>query len=197
MIRQMNLDIVVKTLKEEGKVVALKTDTVYGLVCNAFDKKATDKIYSIKNREKRKPLSIFIKNIDEVEKYIDGENLTPYVRRIMERYWPGALTIIFKKKDHTFDNITAGVNSIGIRIPNDNDLINILNSVNFPLAQTSCNISGEAEYRSADEIKSKLGDLIDLIVDGGELKSNTPSTILSVERNEPIILRDGVIKLDV
>lgn len=197
MIRQMNLDIVVKTLKEEGKVVALKTDTVYGLVCNAFDKKATDKIYSIKNREKRKPLSIFIKNIDEVEKYIDGENLTPYVRRIMERYWPGALTIIFKKKDHAFDNITAGVNSIGIRIPNDNDLINILNSVNFPLAQTSCNISGEAEYRSADEIKSKLGDLIDLIVDGGEVKDNVPSTILSVECNEPIILRDGAIKLDV
>lgn len=193
----MDLDIVIKTLKEEGNVVALKTDTVYGLLCNAFDKKSTDKMYRIKNREARKPLSIFVKSVDEVEKYVDSENLTTYVKRIMEKYWPGALTIIFKKKDDAFDGITSGVSSIGIRIPNDKDLLYILNNVDFPLAQTSCNISGEKEYRNADEIKSKLGDYIDLIVDGGEVKENIPSTVLSVECNEPIILRDGAIKLDV
>ena len=194
---QMDLDIVIKTLKEEGKVIALKTDTVYGLVCNAFDKKSTDKIYRIKNRESRKPLSIFVKSIDEVEKYVDSKNITSYVKRIMEKYWPGALTIIFNKKDDTFDNITSGVSSIGIRIPNDKNLLYILSKIDFPLAQTSCNISGEEEYRNADEIRAKFGDAVDLIVDGGEVKDNKPSTILSVECNEPIILRDGVIKLDV
>ena len=193
----MDLDIVIKTLKEEGKVVAIKTDTVYGLVCNAFDKKSTDKIYRIKNRERRKALSIFLKNTSEVEKYVDEDNLTPSVKRIMEKYWPGALTIIFKKRDDTFDDITQGVSGIGIRIPNDNDLLYILDNLDFPLAQTSCNISGEKEYKNADEIRAKLGDLVDLIVDGGEIKDNMPSTILSVECNEPIILRDGAIKLDV
>ena len=98
----MDLDIVIKTLKEDGKVVAIKTDTVYGLVCNAFDKSATDKIYHIKNRESRKPLSIFVKSIDEVKKYVDEANLTSFVKRIMEKYWPGALTIIFKKKGRYF-----------------------------------------------------------------------------------------------
>lgn len=193
----MDLDVVIKTLKEDGKVIAIKTDTVYGLVCNAFDKKATDKIYHIKNRETRKPLSIFIKSADEVKKYVDEANLTSYVKRIMEKYWPGAITIVFKKKDGSFDNITSGVSSIGIRIPNDKDLLYILDNVDFPLAQTSCNISGEKEYKNADEIRKKLGDLVDLIADGGEVKDNIPSTILSVECNEPIILRDGAIKLDV
>lgn len=193
----MDLDVVIKTLKEDGKVIAIKTDTVYGLVCNAFDKKATDKIYHIKNRETRKPLSIFIKSADEVKKYVDEANLTSYVKRIMEKYWPGALTIVFKKKDGSFDNITSGVSSIGIRIPNDKDLLYILDNVDFPLAQTSCNISGEKEYKNADEIRKKIGDLVDLIADGGEVKDNIPSTILSVECNEPIILRDGAIKLDV
>lgn len=197
MISQMDLDNVIKILKEEGRVIAIKTDTVYGLICNAFDKKATDKIYHIKNRERRKPLSIFLKNTDEVKKYVDENNLTSFIKRIMEKYWPGALTIIFKKKDDTFDNITSGVSSIGIRIPDDKNLLYILNNIDFPLAQTSCNISGEEEYRNADEIRTKLGDAIDLIIDGGEVKDNKPSTILSVECNEPIILRDGAIKLDV
>ena len=193
----MDLDSVIKILKEEGKVIAIKTDTVYGLVCNAFDKKSIDKIYHIKNRERRKPLSIFIKSIDEVKKYVDDDNLTSHVKRIMEKYWPGALTIVFKKKDDTLDDITEGVSSIGIRIPDDKNLLYILNNIDFPLAQTSCNISGEEEYRNADEIRAKLGDKVDLIVDGGEVRDNKPSTILSVECNEAIILRDGAIKLDV
>lgn len=194
---KMNVDLVVKTLKEPGKVVALRTDTVYGLVCNAFDKKATDKIYAIKNREAKKPLSIFVKSIEEVKKYIDSNNLTKYVEKIMSKYWPGALTLVFKKKDNTFDHITGNSAGIGIRIPDDKDLIYILERIDFPLAQTSCNISGEKEYANADEIKAKLGNSIDFILDGGEIVNNIASTVLSVECGEPIILRDGAIKLDV
>ncbi|MBR3288527.1 MAG: threonylcarbamoyl-AMP synthase [Lachnospiraceae bacterium] len=191
------MDLVVKTLKEEGKVVALKTDTVYGLVCNALDKKAVEKIYEIKKRESKKPLSIFVKNINEVEKYVDSSNLTSYTKRLMEKYWPGALTIIFKKKDGTLNHLSPNSDGIGIRIPNDKDLKYILDNIDFPLAQTSCNISGEKEYKNAFEIKEKLGKEIDLIVDGGEITNNIPSTVLSLECNEPIILRDGALKLDV
>ena len=193
----MNLDLVINTLNEEGKVLAIKTDTVYGLICNAFDKKATNKIYEIKRRESKKPLSIFVKSIDDVKKYVHPDNLTSQVSRIMQKYWPGALTLVFKKKDDMLNHITENTNSIGIRIPDDKDLLNILNNINFPLAETSCNISGEKEYNNAKEISNKMGDMIDLIVDGGEVINNTPSTVLSVECNEPIILRVGALKIDV
>lgn len=193
----MNLDLVINTLNEEGKVLAIKTDTVYGLICNAFDKKATNKIYEIKRRESKKPLSIFVKSIDDVKKYVHPDNLTSQVSRIMQKYWPGALTLVFKKKDDMLNHITENTNSIGIRIPDDKDLLSILNNINFPLAETSCNISGEKEYNNAKEISDKMGDMIDLIVDGGEVINNTPSTVLSVECNEPIILRVGALKIDV
>ena len=193
----MDLDLVVKTLNDSGKVVAVKTDTVYGFICNAFDKKATDKIYSIKCREKRKPLSIFVKNIDEVEKYVSDDNITSSIKRFMEKNWPGALTIVFKKKDKTLDHITENSSGIGIRIPDDDDLLSLLNSIDFPLAETSCNFSGEKEYKSAKEIREKFDDEIDLIVDGGEVSNNIPSTVVSVESNEMIILRDGAVKLNV
>lgn len=193
----MDLNQVIKTLNEEGKVIAIKTDTVYGLICNAFDKKATDKIYDIKKRESRKPLSIFVKNIDEVKKYVNPDNLTSQVNHIMQKYWPGALTLIFKKKDDRLSHITEKTSSIGIRIPDDKDLLYILDNIDFPLAETSCNLSGEKEYNNAIEIKEKMGNKIDLIVDGGEVIDNTPSTVLSVECNEPIILRVGALKIDV
>lgn len=193
----IDLNIVIKTLCEPGKVVAIKTDTVYGLICNALDRDATDKIYDIKKRESKKPLAIFVKSIDEVPKYVDSSNLTKNVHRIMEKYWPGALTLVFKKKDDLLNHITMNSSGIGIRIPNDENLLYILNHINFPLAQTSCNISGEKEYRNATEIENRLGKVIDLIVDGGEIIDSIASTVLSVECNEPIILRDGAVKLDV
>ena len=193
----MDFNQVIKTLNESGKVIAIKTDTVYGLICNAFDKKATEKIYDIKKRESKKPLSIFVKNLDEVKKYVHPDNLTAKVNRIMQKHWPGALTLIFKKKDDTLNHITANSNSIGIRIPDDKDLLYILENIDFPLAETSCNISGEKEYQNASEIRKKMGEAIDLIVDGGEVTNNIPSTVLSVECNEPIILRVGALKLDV
>ena len=189
----MDIDLIIKTLNEEGKVIAIKTDTVYGLICNAFDQKAIDKIYDIKKRERKKPLSIFIKNIDELDKFVERRNLSKEIFDILNKYWPGALTVIFKKKNDTFDYFLNGLDTIGIRIPNDETLLNILNQINFPLAETSCNISNEKEYKTAEEIRDKLGDKLDLIVDGGDVNNNIPSTIVSVVNNEIITLRHGEI----
>ena len=188
---------IVDILKTEGKVVAIKTDTVYGLICNAYDKKAVDKIYDLKSREKKKPLSIFVKSISDIEKYVSSDNLTKRNISIMEKYWPGALTIIFKKKDDTLSHLTEGKNSIGIRIPDDKLLLEILAMCDFPLAQTSCNISGEEPYENADKIRDRFGDSIDLIVDGGRVIDKKPSTILSLESNEPVILRIGDVEISV
>lgn len=192
----MEIDEIVKKLKTAEQVVAIKTDTVYGLICNSYDEKACKKIYKIKNREDKKPLSIFVKNVEEVKKYVDSSVLSEKLRNLMNKYWPGALTIILKKKDNVFNDITCGFNTIGIRIPDDKDLLEILNKVDFPLAQTSCNVSGEPEYKSAKEIKDKLGDKIDLIVDGGEIKESIPSTVIEVKDHKIKVIRQGAILID-
>ncbi len=179
-----------------GKVLAIKTDTVYGLICDASNIEACDKIYEIKRRERTKPLAIFVKNIDEVKKYVLENELSDDVVRVMEKYWPGPLTIILKKKKQVFDYITNGFDSIGIRIPSDIFLLNVLKNVDFPLAQTSCNISGENEYKDANEIEKKIGSKVDLIVDGGEVKESKASTIITINDNIIKVIREGTIKIN-
>lgn len=191
----MNVDDIVKVLNEKGKVVAIKTDTVYGLICNALDVVAVSNIYKIKHRESKKPLSIFVKDITIVDKYADTSKLTAHGKSIMLRNWPGALTVVFKKKDDTLKHLLSGLDSIGIRIPNDETLLEILDKVDFPLAETSCNISGEKEFVSANEIKEAFGDKIDLVVDGGIVNNNRPSTVISLEYDEPLVLRAGDVEV--
>lgn len=195
MIIKQDIEKVISDLNS-GKVVAIKTDTVYGLVCDANNVEACAKIYKIKRRDKKKPLAIFIKNIDEVKKYVLNSELSTELVNIMEKYWPGPLTIIFKKRKNVFEHLTEGTNTIGIRIPNDEFLLDILNEVDFPLAQTSCNISGENEYKDALEIENKLGNEIDLIIDGGEISNSKASTIIMTYNNNIEVIREGTIKIN-
>lgn len=184
---------VIDLLKENNKIIAIKTDTVYGLICNANDKNAIRRIYDIKKREIAKPIGIFIKSIDELDKYVEG--YTEDVYAIAKKYWPGALTIIFKKKKGVYDYLTCGKDTIGVRVPYDKELQDILNSVDFPLAQTSCNISGEAPYTDATAIREKFGANIDLIVDGGEVKEGIASTVIDVSSGSIKVLRKGEVLL--
>lgn len=191
----MNIDFVIELLNND-KVVAIRTDTVYGLICNANSIKAVKKIYQIKNRDANKPLGIFVKNKNEIYNYILDKELPDKVKDMVDNYWPGALTIIFKKKKGIFDYLTSGKDTIGIRIPKDDIILDLLNKIQFPLAQTSCNISGEASYANASEIKEKIGDKVDYILDGGEILNNIASTIVSVSDGKYSIIRTGDIKIN-
>ena len=111
-------------------------------------------------------------------------------------YWPGALTIVLKKKNELLDNITCGLDSIGIRMPNDTLLLSVLNKIDFPLAQTSCNISGEKEYKDIHTIDEKFGNEIDYIIDGGEIINSIASTVIEVDNDHIKVLRQGVISID-
>lgn len=186
-------DEIIKVLNNGG-VVAIKTDTVYGLIANAFNEDAVKKIYDIKKRDVNKPLCIFIKNIDELKRYIDS-GINNSIVNMLKKYWPGKLTVIFNKKKNVLDHLTKGRNGIGVRIPDDKLILEILNSIDYPLAETSCNIEGENPYATYEEIKSKFLDKIDLIVDGGVVKENIPSTIVTVESGEIFILRKGAIDI--
>ena len=193
----MNVKNIIDILSQKGKVIVLKTDTVYGFICNAYDDEAINKIYDLKNREKDKPLCIFIKDKKELIKYVDKSNLSDRVNCIIDKYWPGALTIIFNKKDGRDFELISKTNSIGIRIPNDKLILKILNKIDFPLAQTSCNISGEEPYKNIFSIIEKFEDKIDMYLDGGAVTDNVASTILSVVNGEFKIIRVGDVKLDV
>lgn len=177
-----------------GGVVAIKTDTVYGLIANALNENAVKKIYDIKKRDNNKPLCIFIKNISELNKYTDNI-LKNNVLDLLKKYWPGKLTVIFNKKKGILDNLVKGRNGIGIRIPDDKLLLEVLNNIDYPLAETSCNVEGENPCETYGEIKSKFMDKIDLIVDGGKVYSNVPSTIVSIESGEMFIIRKGAINI--
>ena len=113
----------------------------------------------------------------------------------MDKHWPGALTVIFKKKNNAFDYLTSNKDSIGIRIPDDRLLNEILNKIDFPLAQTSCNMSNEKELENADEIYEKFGDKIDLIIATEKDLYNKPSTIISIVDDSISIIRQGNIVL--
>lgn len=196
MLKNLDIDEIIKKLSISGQVIAMKTDTVYGLICNAYDKVACNKIYEIKKRDIKKPLSIFIKSIDEIGQYVDNTILSEKVVNVMKKYWPGKLTIILKKKQNLFNYLTCGFDTIGIRIPNDRQLLEILKKVDFPLAETSCNLSGEKEYCNANEIREKLGNTVDLIIDGGEINKNIPSTVIEIVGDEIKVIRQGAILID-
>lgn len=193
-INNINVDDIVSLLKNKSFVMAIPTDTVYALCCNALDKNAVEKIYSLKNRDKDKPISLFIKNIDELSKYI-AQDISDSTKALLNKHWPGALTVVFKKKNNAFDYLTSNKDSIGIRIPDDRLLNEILNKIDFPLAQTSCNMSNEKELKSADEIYEKFGDKIDLIIATEKDLDNKPSTIISIVDDSINIIRQGNIVL--
>lgn len=191
----MDIDTIVKTLNDNGKVIAIKTDTVYGLICNANDINAVNKIYRLKNRDNKKPLSLFVNNIDKLKDIIDISLMSDKCNNIMKKYWPGGLTIIFDTKNEKYKYLTAGKDSIGVRIPSDKLIMDVLSKVGFPLAQTSCNVSGEEEYRNVKEIKDKFGDTIDLIVDGGDIENNVPSTVIKFDNDNIVVLREGAVSI--
>lgn len=177
----------VKKALDNGDIVAVRTDTVYGLVGKAFDKNVEEKIYEIKNRDIKKPLILFIKNEAELKKYV--KEIPEVAKELIHKYWPGALTLIFKKK-FAKDNEQ---NTIGIRIPNDKELLELLQILDFPLVSTSANISGQKPSMSTKDVETMLGDRIKYIWDASELVGTKASTVVDVSNEQIKILRQGDI----
>lgn len=177
-------------------VFAFPTDTVWGLGCLVESKRGVKRIYEIKHRDKRKPLILLSSNI---------EYIMPYVQKMPElaiewskKYWPGALTLVVKKSAKTADYLTSGFDTIGIRIPENEDLLNFLkNDVEtHTIATTSANISGDNSSIVKKEVIDSIGDKIDFIVEGKEPDKKFESTVVLVnEDNTFKILRQGYLKL--
>lgn len=176
---------------KNGGVAIFPTDTVYGFLADAGNKKAIEKIFKIKKRARSKPLPVFVKDIKAAKELAE---ITKDQEKILKKHWPGKYTFILKlKASKNLSKLVIGKNNtIGIRIPKYKFLNDLLKKINKPLAQTSVNISGKPEIKKIKEIIAKFADnknKPDLIIDGGDLLKSKPSKIVDLTGIEKKVLR--------
>ena len=177
----------------QGGIVALPTDTVYGLCAVAADRAAVERIYATKARDPQQAMPIFVASIEQAELIAD---VNAVARRLMQRFWPGALTIVLRKRTGYESRAVAGGETIAIRAPGDASLREIAAQLG-PITGTSANIAGREECHTADEVRTHLGDAVDLIVDAPIEASGKPSTIVDCTNPDNVrILREGSISIE-
>ncbi|MCJ7786718.1 L-threonylcarbamoyladenylate synthase [Patescibacteria group bacterium] len=179
-------------LIKKGEVIVCPTDTVYGLIADATNEKAVEKVFKIKRRPKGKPIPIFVRDLKMAKRLVE---INKEGEKILKKIWPGKVTAVFKKKEK-IKVFGASPKTIGLRIPN-HKLVNILLSkLNRPLTGTSANISGKPASTKIGEVTSQFKNqkfLPDLVLNGGNLKKSLPSTIIDLTKKKPKILRKGEI----
>lgn len=183
---------IVEVLKK-SKTVVIPTDTAYGLAANALDKKAIKKVFAIKKRLLKKPLSVLVSDLKMAEKiaYLDRR-----AKKIFKQFLPGPLTMVVKKKKILPDVLTSGQPNIGIRVSGDKVAKAVMKRVNFPITATSANLSGKKVPYSVEEVLKQYKNQRlkpDLIVDVGKLPRVKPSTVIDLSREKIQILRKGPI----
>ena len=181
------------TILEEGGLVIFPTDTVYGIACNCFQEDAIKKLFEIKKRPNYKPINVLTNDISKIE--LITKNMKEKEKELIEKYMPGALTVIMEKNDKIPNILTAGLETIGVRIPKNEIALSILEKFEYPLAVTSVNISGQKDGTAVEDFIDEFENKVDIIVDGGKSEIGIPSTIVKVNDNEIEIIRKGTIDI--
>ena len=175
-----------------GGIVVYPTDTIYGIGCDPYHDVSVQRIFKIKARNNKKPLPILAGSLEDVEKIV---SLGKIGKLLASKYWPGALTIVSALKDSNISTqLTAGKRSIGVRIPNNKCILQLLKHCKY-LAGTSANVSGEKPPKSALEVMSSSLHHFDALLDGGSVDLGIESTVVDiVDPAAPKIIREGAIK---
>ncbi|WP_022854683.1 L-threonylcarbamoyladenylate synthase [Thermodesulfobacterium thermophilum] len=176
-------------LKKQG-VGAIPTETFYGLATDPFSDKALEKLFLLKNRPQHKPILLLIGEREQL--YFLVEEIPPIAERLIEKFWPGPLTIVFPAKKNLSDYLTAGTGTIGIRLSSSPVVKAIIQAFGKPITGTSANLSEKSPCTSPEEVIQQLPDL-DFIVDYGYLEATSPSTVVSVVNNQLSLIRAGAI----
>lgn len=197
-IDQYNQDAISLAIEKlkKGKVIAIPTDTVYGLAVDAKNFDAVENLYRLKKREKNKPLAIFLKNLEQIKKLFIVEDIT---KKLIEKYLPGKLTIVAKIKDKTDIKLAKNLNEIdddflGFRVVESFFIKKLFNEFEVILAVTSANISGNKVANSPNEI-IKIFPQIELII-SGDLLENSASTVVKINNSQLEIIRNGAIEIE-
>lgn len=177
-----------------GEICVLPTDTIYGFHCRADNSELLSQLHQLKGRQEQKP---FLLLIPGVEYLVHREILLPPpARRLMERFWPGPLTLVLTSRERWPDALSEDGYSIAVRQPGYPILARIIDYAGVPLASTSVNLAGQEPLQTVEEIVSAFGDRVDCVLDAGPLPAAKPSTIISFRTTPPAILREGAIPAD-
>lgn len=177
-----------------GKLVAIPTETVYGLAANALNENAVKEIFTVKGRPSNNPLIVHVSDIGDVEKY--AAVVPEAAIKLLEHFSPGPLTVVLPKKTFLPEAITRGKNTVALRIPAHNMALELLRMAKLPLAAPSANRSGYISPTKAEHVLHSLDREIGYILDGGECRTGIESTIVGFEDETPVIYRKGIITLE-
>jgi L-threonylcarbamoyladenylate synthase len=181
---------------KSNNLLILPTDTIYGIAADANSDIAIRKIYDLKKRSNKKPIAIFLKNIQEIEQNFILNDLE---RKIIRKYTPGAITIILKtKKNSKFSKLlNQNDDSLAVRIPEQEFCLKLLVNYNNAIAVSSSNMSGEKEINDVKQLQKKFKDKINLIVEGRISDNQISSTIVKIESGQLKILRQGLVRIEI
>lgn len=175
----------------QSGVVAIPTETVYGLAANALDEQAVDQIFTLKKRPAYNPLIVHIGQLAQLEKL--ARDIPEKAHQLMEAFWPGPLTLLLKKKDTVSDRITAGKSTVAVRMPNHRLSLELLRQLPFPLVAPSANRFNHISPTQAEHVRLSLGADAPFILDGGPCTLGIESTIIGFRDGEPILYRWGAL----
>ena len=176
---------------KNGGLVAFPTETVYGLGANALNEDAAMKTYAAKGRPSDNPLIVHIADIDDLP--IVARNISDKAKQIMERFWPGPLTLIFEKQYIVPYGTTGGLSTVAVRMPTDEIAKAVIRAGGGYISAPSANTSGRPSPTSAQHVADDFDGKIDMIIDGGNVDIGLESTILDMTVEPPMILRPGAI----
>lgn len=179
---------------KQGGIVIFPTETVYGIGTNGMDAEAIEKLYKIKERPYHKPISLLVSDIHMVNSI--AKDITDLEYKLMEKFFPGPLTIILKKKNIVPDILTAGQNTVGVRIPSGKIARKLIEYVGKPIATSSANISGKPSKTNMKNVMEEFKEQVDYFIDGGKSEIGIASTVIQVIDGTPNILRGGSISIE-
>jgi len=177
-----------------GGVVAYPTETFYGLGVDALNEDSIKKIYAIKKRSFSQPLLILIPHRDVLPEYV--KDIPEVALKLINRFWPGPLTLIFFASPHLPPLLCAQTKKIAVRVSSHPIARALAEGTRFPITSTSANVSGSASPTTLEEVSLQLGNEVDLIIDGGRTTGGKPSTIIDVTQCPPRLIREGTIPFD-
>ena len=192
-VNQNELNIVVDMLKKD-ELVILPTETVYGLGANACSNIACKKIFEAKGRAQDNPLIVHVSDINMIEKV--ACDLNEVEKKLVKAFMPGPFTLILKKSKLISDIASCNMNTIGVRMPSNKIINEVIRKFGFPIAAPSANISGKPSGTNVLDIKDEFDSRVNVIVDGGDSDIGIESTVVKVIDNIPVILRPGFITED-
>ncbi len=182
------------TALRHGRLVAFATETVYGLGADALDPTAVARIFEAKQRPAFDPLIVHIADRASLSQLVS--NIPTVAEKLMDRFWPGPLTLVLPKTDRVPDLVTSGLPSVGVRMPAHPQARQLIAAAGRPIAAPSANLFGRVSPTTAAHVAEQLGDRIDMILDGGPCSVGVESTVLDLSGDRPVLLRPGGLPLE-